>query len=169
MSVIPLVYSNRTNWCQQYVTEVQVVDAPSTENSTGTHVLPPDLHENRPEDEEWTPISSSGETSSPPSVTPTTPHSKNLSEEFAHVITIHVLFTCFLLNVYQRYVLPILPRARPSPPPFTIGRLRLAAQRIYLAIVPTYGPFFSQLVSLATWEDSNASLIYCSVGDLPAS
>ena len=72
----------------------------------------------------------------------------------------------FLLNTQQGYVLPILPRARPSPPPFTIGRLRVSAQRIYLATLPVYGPFFSRLVSLATWEDSNTSLIYCSVSDL---
>ncbi|KAF8807393.1 hypothetical protein BYT27DRAFT_7288895 [Phlegmacium glaucopus] len=134
-----------------YVTEVQVVDAPGTENSIATHVLPPGPLEHKPEDEEWTPISSLGEISSPPSVIPTpsttTPLSKNWSEEIA----------C------QRYILPILPRARPSPPPFTIGRLRLAAQRIYLAILPAYGPFFSQLASLATWEDSNTSLIYCSI------
>ena len=71
-----------------------------------------------------------------------------------------------LLNTYQGYVLPILPRARPSPPTFTIGRLRVSAERIYLATLPVYGPFFSQLLSLATWEDSNTSLIYCSVSDL---
>lgn len=87
--------------CWQYVTEVQVVDASGTEKSTCTHVLPVGLHnsENIPEDEEWTPISSSGETSSSScvaSMPSTTPRSKDLAAKIAYVTNIHALLQfCF--------------------------------------------------------------------------
>ena len=98
MFVILLAYSSNTDWLWQYVTEVQVVDTPSTANPTSTHVVPPSSHERVPEDEEWTPIISSGDLSSPPSITPTpnTTTSRNLSEEIAYVI-ISILYDKFFL------------------------------------------------------------------------
>lgn len=93
MFVIPLAYSNNTDWYWQYVTEVQVV---GTKNSTG-NVLAPSHHKDIPEDEEWTSVSRSGEISSPPTVTLTpTPRSTKLSEKIAYVtITVHVLLQLF--------------------------------------------------------------------------
>ncbi|KAK7058976.1 hypothetical protein VNI00_001600 [Paramarasmius palmivorus] len=65
-------------------------------------------------------------------------------------------------NIALNYLLPILP---PSPPdyPFTLGRLRLTTQRLYLSTVPVYGPFLRRLVKLATWEDKSKSTTYCSI------
>jgi hypothetical protein len=101
--------------CWQYVTEVQVVDASGTEKSTCAHVLPVGLHnsENIPEDEEWTPISSSGETSSSPSVASmpsTTPRSKDLAAKIAYVTNIHVLLQfCFCLIHNSDMFFPFFP------------------------------------------------------------
>lgn len=64
---------------------------------------------------------------------------------------------------FQQYLVPILPHPKPSAPAFTIGGLRLATERLYLAILPVYGPYLSQLKDLATWEDYGVSLMYCSV------
>lgn len=86
---LPLVQPNSTDWCWQYVTEVQAADASGTEKPTDTLVLPPGLHENIPEGEELTSISSSEETSSPPS--------EGLAAEIAYVTTIHVLFELYFL------------------------------------------------------------------------
>jgi hypothetical protein len=58
---------------------------------------------------------------------------------------------------------PILPPASIDPPPFTLGRLRLTTQRLYLAAQPAYIPFFARLVKLATWEDRGLSLKYCAI------
>ncbi|EIN13757.1 hypothetical protein PUNSTDRAFT_140224 [Punctularia strigosozonata HHB-11173 SS5] len=55
-----------------------------------------------------------------------------------------------------------LPPTPPSPPPFTLGRLRLATQRLYLALEPTY-ILLIRLLRLATWEDRAASTSYCIV------
>ena len=75
-----------------------------------------------------------------------------------------LLFPYTYIDLFQQYLLPILPHPRPLAPPFTLGRLRLATERLYLAILPVYGPFLSQLKDLATWEDYGVSLMYCSVG-----
>ncbi|KAF7436803.1 hypothetical protein PC9H_003636 [Pleurotus ostreatus] len=56
----------------------------------------------------------------------------------------------------------LLPTAPPRPA-FTLGRLKVAIQRLYLATVPVYGPFFSSLIELATWQNRKRSLFYCSV------
>ncbi|KAF8213060.1 hypothetical protein K438DRAFT_1803338 [Mycena galopus ATCC 62051] len=65
-------------------------------------------------------------------------------------------------EIALRYLLPVL-----SPPPpvplFTLGRLRLTTQRLYLAIQPVYGPFFTSLINLATWKDRRQSSFYCVV------
>lgn len=59
------------------------------------------------------------------------------------------------------YLVPLLPPAPPPPPAFTLHRLQLTAQRLYLATVPVYAPFLERLVYLATWQDKNTSLFYC--------
>ncbi|KAF8168110.1 hypothetical protein B0H34DRAFT_46392 [Crassisporium funariophilum] len=133
-----------------YVTEVRVPETPAAERSEliGNESVP-DLSGRTSEDGEWTPVDSSGETVHPHSNIPTTSTehaSKSLSEEIAY-----------------RYILPFLPYARPPATPFTLGRLRLATQRLYLAVLPAYGPFFSHLMALATWEDHGTSMIYCSI------
>ena len=105
--------SNSTDWCWQYVTEVQAADSPDT---TDTVVLPPGLYENIHEGEGF---SSSEETSLPPSVagtTPsTTPRSKGLATEIAYVTTIHVLLTFCLIHIRDMFfpffpALDLLPR-----------------------------------------------------------
>ncbi|KAJ7169911.1 hypothetical protein C8R46DRAFT_1090503 [Mycena filopes] len=60
-----------------------------------------------------------------------------------------------------RYLIPILPPSSPPLPLFTLGRLRLTTQRLYLAIRPAYGPFFTTLLDLATWKEKRTSLVYC--------
>lgn len=64
-------------------------------------------------------------------------------------------------RIALRLVPHLLP-PQPLPPAFTIGRLRQSAQRLYLAIEPTYGPFFKASFALASWQDPKRSLIYCS-------
>ncbi|KAJ6519806.1 hypothetical protein C8R45DRAFT_952783 [Mycena sanguinolenta] len=66
-------------------------------------------------------------------------------------------------EIALRYLLPILPTSSPPVPLFTLGRLRLTTQRLYLAIQPVYGPFFASLIRLATWKDRRKSLFYCIV------
>ncbi|KAG5647976.1 hypothetical protein DXG03_007010 [Asterophora parasitica] len=61
------------------------------------------------------------------------------------------------------YLVPRLPPPRLPPAPFTIGRLRLATQRLYLAIEPVYIPFLSRMINLATWKDRTISCFYCLV------
>ena len=71
------------------------MQAADASNTTDTLVLPPGLHENVPEGEELTPISSSERTSSLPWTPSSTPHSKGLAAEIAYVTTIHVLLPFF--------------------------------------------------------------------------
>jgi GRAM domain-containing protein 4 len=59
-------------------------------------------------------------------------------------------------------ITPYLPPAYPSAPPFTLGRLRLSTQRLYLALEPLYVPLL-RLFRLAAWEDKQTSAIYCAV------
>ncbi|ESK86647.1 hypothetical protein Moror_9708 [Moniliophthora roreri MCA 2997] len=65
-------------------------------------------------------------------------------------------------DIALKYLLPILP---PPPPsyPFTLGRLRLTTQRLYLSIVPAYWSFLQRLVKLAIWEDKAKSTTYCCI------
>ncbi|KAJ4486111.1 hypothetical protein J3R30DRAFT_3444125 [Lentinula aciculospora] len=62
-----------------------------------------------------------------------------------------------------KYVVPLLPPPPLPPPSFTLGRLRLATQRLYLAIWPVYVPFFHHLAVLCTWKDRSRSARYCIV------
>ncbi|KAJ7103544.1 hypothetical protein B0H15DRAFT_812642 [Mycena belliarum] len=60
-----------------------------------------------------------------------------------------------------RYIIPLLPSDPPPRPLFTLGRLRLTTQRLYLAVQPVYGPFFASLARLATWKDKKRSSVFC--------
>ncbi|KAJ3969451.1 hypothetical protein EV361DRAFT_920776 [Lentinula raphanica] len=62
-----------------------------------------------------------------------------------------------------KYVLPLLPPPRLPPPPFALGRLRLATQRLYLSIWPVYVPFFHHLAALCTWKHRSRSARFCLV------
>ncbi|KAF9526494.1 hypothetical protein CPB83DRAFT_896154 [Crepidotus variabilis] len=135
-----------------YVTEVQVPETP-----------PPAPHEANPasatratanpdiDDEEWTAAEKEARTDDyfPPSEPVEVPKPfvyESLSEE-----------------IVCRWLVPFLPPARPPIPPFTLGRLRLALQRLYLIAFPTYLPFFQHLQSLATWEHPMTSSVYCTI------
>ncbi|KAJ7125590.1 hypothetical protein C8R43DRAFT_710389 [Mycena crocata] len=66
-------------------------------------------------------------------------------------------------EIAWRFILPILPPDPRTAPLFTLGRLRLTMQRLYLAIQPVYGPFFAALITLATWKNRQKSFIFCTV------
>ncbi|KAJ7634293.1 hypothetical protein DFH06DRAFT_1437038 [Mycena polygramma] len=86
---------------------------------------------------------------------PTSPlATRGLSEAIAQVSPPNYCF---------RYLVPILPTASPQIPLFTLGRLRLTTQRLYLAIQPVYVPFFASLLHLATWKNRKKSSVYCIV------
>ncbi|KAJ7900332.1 hypothetical protein B0H14DRAFT_2673254 [Mycena olivaceomarginata] len=71
-------------------------------------------------------------------------------------------------EIALRYLLPIIPPSSPPVPLFTLGRLRLTTQRLYLAIQPVYGPFFASLIKLATWKERRTSSFYCAEIDRAA-
>ncbi|KIJ68465.1 hypothetical protein HYDPIDRAFT_106664 [Hydnomerulius pinastri MD-312] len=64
-------------------------------------------------------------------------------------------------RIAYKYVLPYLPAAAHTTPPFSIKRLRLTSQRLYLATVPPYQAFLLDLAHLALWKDQQRSTIYC--------
>ncbi|OBZ78941.1 hypothetical protein A0H81_01105 [Grifola frondosa] len=59
------------------------------------------------------------------------------------------------------FIIPLLPPARSPPPEFTLHRLKLTAQRAYLAIEPLYSYFIVRALRLVTWQDPNTSFLYC--------
>ncbi|KIM48214.1 hypothetical protein M413DRAFT_22743 [Hebeloma cylindrosporum] len=123
-----------------FVREVQVPDNLKMKDPGG------EATESSLEEGDWTPIHPKEENLPLPINPFPSSNYRSVSEELAY-----------------RYLVPILPQPRPSAPPFTLGRLRIATERLYIAILPVYGPFLSQLKDLATWEDNGASLIYCSM------
>lgn len=60
-------------------------------------------------------------------------------------------------------MLPYLPLDGTTPPPFTVKRLILASQRLYLATTPSYQAHLLNLASLALWKNHKRSLLYCAV------
>nr|GAT44180.1 predicted protein [Mycena chlorophos] len=66
-------------------------------------------------------------------------------------------------HIAARYILPRLPKNGRPAPLFTLGRLRLNTERLYLSTWPVYAPFLSSLSALARWEDQRRSLIFCSM------
>ncbi|KAH9919070.1 uncharacterized protein B0H18DRAFT_1029023 [Fomitopsis serialis] len=63
-------------------------------------------------------------------------------------------------RIVMDYLLPLLP-LEPKPPTFTVRRLYLTAERLYLAFVPAYEHLAQRLIRLAVWEDWNTSFFYC--------
>ncbi|KAF7339482.1 RNA cytidine acetyltransferase [Mycena sanguinolenta] len=127
-----------------YVTEVQLHDTVRARmDPTSSTAAAPNLLQ--PENIDWT-SNDSPLISRPSTPPPVLPLDRSISEEIA-----------------LRYLLPILPTSSPPVPLFTLGRLRLTTQRLYLAIQPVYGPFFASLIKLATWKDRRKSLFYCIV------
>ncbi|KAJ7244787.1 hypothetical protein B0H12DRAFT_1128811 [Mycena haematopus] len=120
-----------------YVTEVQLHDTVDARLDPSMATATPNLSQT--DDIDWTSIDAP--VISSPSSLPA-----SFSEEIA-----------------LRYLLPILPTSSPPVPLFTLGRLRLTTQRLYLAIQPVYGPFFASLINLATWKDKRKSSFYCVV------
>ncbi|KAJ6621738.1 hypothetical protein B0H10DRAFT_973230 [Mycena sp. CBHHK59/15] len=140
-----------------YVTDVQLhdiapplsrgvdgkFDVPISNNGSTVNLSPTDI-----ENQDWDTIGASevSRPPSPPSLLSGPPTTKTVSEAIA-----------------ARYLTPLLPMTPLPPPLFTLGRLRLTTQRLYLVIQPTYGPFFVSLVDLAEWKDKPKSSIYCAV------
>ena len=63
----------------------------------------------------------------------------------------------------QDYVIPLLPPEEAQPPAFTLRRLYLSIERLYLATIPAYEHLAKRLFRLAAWEDTSTSLFYCAV------
>ncbi|OCH96109.1 hypothetical protein OBBRIDRAFT_809339 [Obba rivulosa] len=63
----------------------------------------------------------------------------------------------------ERYLLPLLPPPRQPSYNFTMHRLQLTLQRLYLSTVPILSPFVAGLVRLATWRDRRTSFTYCAM------
>ncbi|KAF9654351.1 hypothetical protein BDM02DRAFT_138295 [Thelephora ganbajun] len=64
-------------------------------------------------------------------------------------------------QIAQKSIVPHLPKTTKTIPPFTVNRLLLMMQRLYLALEPGYQFFVDNLISLALWEDKNRSLRFC--------
>ncbi|KAJ7293566.1 hypothetical protein C8J57DRAFT_1269369 [Mycena rebaudengoi] len=126
-----------------YVTEVYLPDDTQTSLNRGATTNLASLSPTESEGSDWATIDGS-EFSRPSS--PLSTVTRGLSEEIAF-----------------RYLLPLLPASAPPIPLFTLGRLRLTTQRIYLAVQPVYAPLFVSLANLATWKDKRRSSLYCTV------
>ena len=94
----------------------------------------------------------------------------SLSEEIACVRRAFAFHTeaLLLIKSLKNYLLPALPYPRTRVPSFTIGRLRVTLQRLYLAVMHVHKPFFEGLMKLATWESHETSLFYCIVSPFTA-
>lgn len=97
--------------------------------------------------EEWVSVASGTPTDAPPPLPP------RLSQDDQDV--------SLSRRIALKYIIPSLSPQRPSRPTFTIGRFRLATQRLYLAVAPQYERFFLKLWYLATWRQYHTSLKYC--------
>ncbi|PBL01129.1 hypothetical protein ARMGADRAFT_1073433 [Armillaria gallica] len=64
-------------------------------------------------------------------------------------------------QVANQWIRPHLPPSAPPAPPFTLGRLKLAVQRLYLATIPIYVPFLVRMHRLSSWRDTGRSSMYC--------
>ncbi|RDB28719.1 hypothetical protein Hypma_015536 [Hypsizygus marmoreus] len=128
-----------------HVKEVRMPEMPSTGQDSQSTLSFDVIHPNDVGSEGPSTLSSP-DTSSSVSVTsiPSRFSDRSLSEEIA-----------------IQLLMPILPPARPPPPAFTLNRLRLTAQRLYLAVQPLYIPFLCRMADLATWKDMKISSIYC--------
>ncbi|TFK57092.1 hypothetical protein OE88DRAFT_1650667 [Heliocybe sulcata] len=66
-------------------------------------------------------------------------------------------------QIALKYIIPHLPPGAPTRPIFTLGRLRLTTQRLYLALAPPYERLFIRIWRLATWQKREISLRYCAL------
>ncbi|THH03827.1 hypothetical protein EW145_g5973 [Phellinidium pouzarii] len=73
---------------------------------------------------------------------------------------------CISEHIAYKYLRPSLPPARPRPERFTMGRLRLTVQRLYLVIHPAYSTYFSRIIALATWKNKNRIILDAVVSKL---
>ncbi|KAG9314349.1 hypothetical protein JVU11DRAFT_5141 [Chiua virens] len=64
-------------------------------------------------------------------------------------------------HIAHNYLLPHLPPATSVTPAFTLKRLTLTTQRLYLAAFPLYQVFLLDLARLALWKDFQRSLRHC--------
>ncbi|KAI9572976.1 hypothetical protein HD554DRAFT_1404044 [Boletus coccyginus] len=64
-------------------------------------------------------------------------------------------------HIAYTYLLPNLPPAAGVTPTFTLKRLSLTIQRLYLALFPPYQAFLLDLARLALWKDYQRSLRHC--------
>ncbi|KAF8560346.1 hypothetical protein OG21DRAFT_58202 [Imleria badia] len=64
-------------------------------------------------------------------------------------------------HIAYNYILPRLPPAAGVTPAFTLKRLSLTIQRLYLALFPPYKTFLLDLAQLALWKDYQHSLRHC--------
>jgi hypothetical protein len=111
-------------------------------------------------DDEWALLGDKPPVMNPPS-TPAPNVDDTLSSRAVTVASYFNRLGC-CTNAKQ-YILPYLPPPGAPPPRFTLGRMQEVAQRLFLAIEPTYRPFLLHLFKLATWRDWNTSLFWCSV------
>ncbi|KAH9950357.1 hypothetical protein B0H21DRAFT_785156 [Amylocystis lapponica] len=135
-----------------YVREVKNANTPrivhpgqrsEVSNTTPDSVLDTD-DEDHIEDDDWVPIHETKDIPSPPPLPPRPVPSRSISERIA-----------------LDYIVPLLPAQPPPPPAFSLHRLKLTIQRVYISLEPTYKPPILRLIQLATWEDTNTSLVYC--------
>ncbi|KAK2461925.1 hypothetical protein APHAL10511_006388 [Amanita phalloides] len=82
---------------------------------------------------------------------------KSSEEQGYEVNTLPSLSEVIAANV----VVPLLPAGPNARPDFTLSRLRLAVQRLYLSLEPIYWPFMMNMKNLATWSDRRKSFKYC--------
>ncbi|KAK0233102.1 hypothetical protein IW262DRAFT_1260036 [Armillaria fumosa] len=68
---------------------------------------------------------------------------------------------CISEQVANQWIRSHLPPTAPPAPPFTLGRLKLAVQRLYLATIPIYVPFLIRMHRLSSWRDTGRSSMYC--------
>ncbi|KAG7450529.1 uncharacterized protein BT62DRAFT_1001342 [Guyanagaster necrorhizus] len=68
---------------------------------------------------------------------------------------------CISEQIANQWIRPHLPSTAPPAPPFTLGRLKLAVQRFYLATIPIYVPFLVRMYRLSSWRDKGRSSMYC--------
>lgn len=71
------------------------------------------------------------------------------------------------LLISTQKIIPLLPPPESPPRPFSIKRARLTANRLFLALEPTYYPILKSFWDLATWKNYGTSLLFCTVNSHP--
>ncbi|GJE86136.1 hypothetical protein PsYK624_022160 [Phanerochaete sordida] len=129
-----------------YVTEVELPRTSSgAKPSAPEHELVPDIDADDDEDSSW--VGTQQDAPSSPS-TISSP-----------VVDDHDLGLGLAAWAASK-ILPLLPPPPPPQRPFSIKRARLAANRLFLALEPTYFPILKRMWYLAIWKDFGTSLFY---------